>query len=138
MLEQNEHRVGWRSPVGAALLLAIAVVGVLTAVYRGVWMIALLATVVGLSLVVMRRQPTWTFDERGIHAGRDRVIPWSHAARVERRRTGLLRQEVLVLDPPYQLVGFGAIIFVPLDALTRSWRETDIGDAIDRWGPGAC
>jgi len=24
-----------------------------------------------------------------------------------------------------------------LDALARGWRETDIGDAIDRWGPGA-
>jgi len=133
----NEHRIGWRSSVGAALLVAIAVVGVLALVHRRIWTVALLAVVVASSVVLMRRQPTWKFDERGIHAGRDLVIPWSHAGRVERRRSGLLRQEVLVLDPPYKLVGLGAITFVPLDALTREWRETDIGEAIDRWGPGA-
>ena len=131
------HRIGWRSSIGAALLSAIAVVGVLALVHRRIWTVAVLVTVVAISVAVMRRQPTWKFDEHGIHAGPDLVIPWSHAGRVERRRNGLLRQEVLVLDPPYKLVGFGAVVFVPLDALARGWRETDIGDAIDRWGPGA-
>jgi hypothetical protein len=132
----SEYRVGWRSSAGAALLAVIAVAVVLTVIYRRIWIVVVMATVVGLLAVLMRRQPTWRFDEHGIHAGRDLVIPWVHAARVERRRTGLLRQEVLVMDPPFKLVGLGAITFVPLGALNPEWRNTDIGAAIDRWGPG--
>ena len=114
----------------------IAVAGVLTVIYRSLWMVLAMAAVVGLFVVMMRRQPAWRFDEQGIHAARGLVVPWSHASRVERRRTGLLRPEVLVLDPPFKIVGLGAITFVPLGALTPEWRNTDIGEAIDRWGPG--